>query len=197
MKTRIFPLAAFGILLALGSTWASAQDLGALARASREKKMKVMQERSVRIYSNENMPRRPAGEGQTAAAGMSVAPPSPPAADAGENPPPGAAGTPEATADDQAKTKEYWQGRFKSLRQRLVALTEQQLLAEDELSLLQVQQARELSPDSQGQLETQAKAASAAVEARRQETNKVKKELEELEKEFKVSGTPAEWSKTD
>ena len=80
---------------------------------------------------------------------------------------------------------------------RLASMEEQQRLAEDELSLLQVQQARELSPDEQGQLESNAKTASATLEARRAETAKARKELEDLEKEFKASGAPADWSKTD
>ena len=74
MKTRIFLLAAFGISWLLGSNLASAQTLGDLARATRDKRMKVMQQKSVRIWTNDNMPRRPAGEGPTASTGMSPAP---------------------------------------------------------------------------------------------------------------------------
>ena len=190
MKTRIFLLAAFGISWLLGSNLASAQTLGDLARATRDKRMKVMQQKSVRIWTNDNMPRRPASEGPTASTGMSPAPLS--TAEAASEPPP-----PPADSGEEKVTKESWQQRFKSLRMRLASMEEQQRLAEDELSLLQVQQARELSPDTQGQLESNAKAASATLEARRAETAKARKELEDLEKEFKASGAPADWSKTD
>jgi hypothetical protein len=199
MKKGFFLLAAVVLSFSFTAMLANAQDLGGLARESRARKMKVMQERSVRIWSNENMPRRPAGEGPTAAAGISAAPLPPP--DAGVAPaPPDEASAPAPSAaagDDKKRTKEYWQGRFKPIRQHLADMEEQQRLVEDELSLLQIQRARELSFDVQGQLEAQIKAATANVEARRAETAKVRKELEETEKEFKDSGAPADWAKTD
>jgi hypothetical protein len=198
MKRGFFLFAAIAVLLSLNATLGSAQDLGELARESRARRMKVMQERSVRIWSNDNMPRRPAGEGPTAAAGISAAPVPP--GEAASASPPDTAISPSPSAGaggDKKRTQEYWQGRFKPARQRLADLEEQQRLVEDELSLLEIQRARELSFDVQGQLESQIKAASANVEARRAETAKARRELEEIEKEFKESGAPADWGKTD
>jgi len=196
MRIRLTSFVLFAILLTFVSSVASAQNLADLARASREKKMKVMKQQSVRIYTNDNMPRRPANEGATAAAGMSVSPPS----STGESVPPSSPDittAPAGAEEDERQTKEFWQGRFKTLRQRLADTEELQRLAEDELSLLQIQQARELSPDPQGGLEAKVKAARAEVEAKRLQIAKLRKELEELEKEFKDSGAPTEWSKTD
>jgi hypothetical protein len=63
--------------------------------------------------------------------------------------------------------------------------------------LLQIQQARELSPDAKSDLDAQVKAKSAEVESKRAQTAKAQKALEDLEKDFKESGAPEDWSKTD
>jgi hypothetical protein len=187
MKTRLLLLAALGAALILTMSLVFAQSLGDFARAERAKKAKEIK-KSVRVFTNDTLPRRPPGEGPTAASSMSEAPPieSPPASTASETP-----------GGDKQKTQEYWQGQFKSARQKLADDEGQQRLAEDELSLLQIQQARELSPDTQSQLEAQVKSKTAEVEAKRAGTAKSRKALEDLEKEFKESGAPADWSKTE
>jgi hypothetical protein len=187
MKTRLLLLAALGAALILTMSLVFAQSLGDFARAERAKKAKETK-KSVRVFTNDNLPKRPPGEGPTAASSMSAPPPI-------ESAP--APTTPGAEGTDKQKTQDYWQGQFKSIRQRLADDEGQQRLAEDELSLLQIQQARELSPDVQSQLETQIKSKTAEVEAKRAETAKTRKELEDLEKEFKESGAPADWSKTE
>jgi hypothetical protein len=103
----------------------------------------------------------------------------------------------EAKPEDKQKTRDYWQGRFRTARQRIADAEELQRLSEDELSLLQIQQARELSPDVQSNLAVQLKAKNAELEDRRAQTAKARKALEDLEKDFKESGAPEDWSKTD
>lgn len=187
MKKQLLLLAALGAALILTVSLVFAQSLGDFARAERAKKAKEIK-KSVRAFTNDNLPRRPPGEGPTAASSMSEAPPieSAPASTA-----------PEAQGSDKQKTQEYWQGQFKPARQKLADDEQQQRLVEDELSLLQIQQARELSPDTQSQLEAQIKSKTAEVEAKRAETAKSRKALEDLEKEFKESSAPADWSKTE
>jgi hypothetical protein len=121
----------------------------------------------------------------------------PPADQAPSMPPPSAPAAAEEPGGDKQRTREYWQEQFKPLRAKLAADEQVQRLVEDELSLLQIQQARELSPGVQSQLEAQVKAKTAEVEAKRAETAKSRKELADLEQEFKESGAPADWSKTD
>ncbi len=197
MANRLAQGIAVWLFLSVFSSMASAQDLADVARASRANRMKVMQDRSVRIWTNDNIPKAPAA-GPTAATGMAAVPPPPSEADALPASEMSGAPASAASADaDKQKTREYWQQRFKSVKQRLDDMLEQQRLAEDELSLLQVQQARELSPSIRSQLAAKVKAASAEAEAKRLETAKVRKELEELEKEFEESGAPPDWKKTD
>jgi hypothetical protein len=189
MKKRLLFLFGFGAALMFATSLVLAQSLGDLARAERAKRAKEAK-KPVKVITNDNLPPRPPGEGLTAASSMSAAPP------AEQAPAMPAASAPEAPGADKQKTRDYWQAQFKPLRAKLAADEEQQSLVEDELSLLQIQQARELSTDVQSQLEAQVKAKTAEVEAKRAETAKSRKELDDLEKEFKESGAPADWSKT-
>lgn len=193
MRASIAFLVFCGFAVGLSTPFASPQNLGDVARASREKRLKTMQERSVRIWTNDNLPKRPPSEGPTAAAGMSAAPPAQPQQATAASPP-GGATTP---AEDKKKSREFWQQEFNAARQKLAADQDQQQLAEDELNLLQIQQARELSPDRQPELDAQVKAKTADVEAKRAQTAKAKKEIEDLEKEFKESGAPPDWGKSE
>jgi hypothetical protein len=193
MRKRLLILVGLSTALMFAASLVLAQSLGDLARAERAKRAKEGK-KPVKVITNDNLPPRPPGEGPTAASSMSAAPPpaqtpSMPAASAPEGP--------EASGADKQKTREYWQAQFKPLRAKLAADEEQQSLVEDELSLLQIQEARELSPDVKSQLEAQIKAKSAEVEEKRAVTAKDRKELDELEEEFKESGAPAEWSKAD
>jgi hypothetical protein len=186
------------LMLAGGVSLARAQSLGDVARESREKRQKVMQQKSVRTWNNENIPKAPPSSGPTAAAGMSDAPPSAPGAPAetsAEAAAP-ASSTPDAGADKK-KSREYWQQQFKLARGKFAADEEQQRLSEDELSLLQIQQARELAPETQTQLESAVKAKTAEIEAKRAQTAKTRKALDELQKEFRESGAPPDWAKTE
>ncbi|MBZ5543155.1 MAG: hypothetical protein LAO07_05685 [Acidobacteriia bacterium] len=193
MKKRLLLWVGVSAALMLAASLIFAQSLGDLARAERAKREKEGK-KPVKVITNDNLPPRPPGEGLTAASSMSAMPP---AEEVSPTPPEPASPATEAAGGDKEKTPEYWQEQFKSLRKTLTDDEEQQRLAEDELSLLQLQQARELSPDVQGQLEAQVKSKTAEVEAKREETAKTRKDMDDLEKEFKDSGAPADWSKTD
>ena len=209
MKTKILILAAVGLILMLVASLAAAQSLGDVARQERQKRAKETK-KPVKVVTNEDFPAPPPAEEAKPAAPSSASEETPaesaeqPAAQPTEQPaaqstaeeaaPPTAE---EAKPEDKQKTRDYWQGRFRAAKQRIADAEELQRLAEDELSLLQIQQARELSPDGQADLEARVKAKSAELETRRTTTAKARKALENLEKEFKESGAPTDWSKTD
>lgn len=195
MKRQKLILAGAALIALLFASLAVAQDLGDLARQEKAKRAKQTK-KPAKVYTNENMPARPPGEGPTAAAYISPdAPPdqAPPAT----VPIPGA---PEIKPDEKPEkqgSKELWQGRFKAAKQQITGAEAGQSLSEDELSLLQIQQAREFDPDTLRDLETKIKDKTADVEAKRTQTDKAKKALEALQKEFKESGAPADWGKTE
>jgi len=208
MKTKVLILAAVGLILMLVGSLA-AQSLGDVARQERQKRAKETK-KPVKVITSDDFPAPPPAEEAKPAAPSSASEETPaesaeqPAAQPTEQPaaqttaeeaaPPAAE---EAKPEHKQKTRDYWQGRFRAAKQRIVDAEELQRLAEDELSLLQIQQARELSPDGQADLEARVKAKQAELETRRATTAKARKALEDLEKEFKDSGAPTDWSKTD
>ena len=208
MKTKVLILAAVGLILMLVGSLA-AQSLGDVARQERQKRAKETK-KPVKVITSDDFPAPPPAEEAKPAAPSSASEETPaesaeqPAAQPTEQPaaqttaeeaaPPAAE---EAKPEHKQKTRDYWQGRFRAAKQRIVDAEELQRLAEDELSLLQIQQARELSPDGQADLEARVKAKNAELETRRATTAKARKALENLEKEFKESGAPTDWSKTD
>lgn len=190
MKTKILILTAVGLTLMFVTSSAAAQSLGDVARQEREKRAKETK-KPVKVVTNEDFPTPPPAESAASEtpASESAKPPAEetPAAPAAE----------ESKPEDKQKTRDYWQGRFRTAKQKIADAEEMQRLTEDELSLLQIQQARELSPDTQSDLEAQVKAKQAELGTRRATTAKARKALEDLEKEFKESGAPEDWSKTD
>ncbi len=111
-----------------------------------------------------------------------------------------AEGTPEGGKEesgDKKKTKEYWQAKFQAARAQLAKAQENQQLAEDELNLLLVQQARELDPTVQSEVAEKIAAKKADLETKRAATDRAQKALDALEKAFKDSGAPEDWSKTE
>ena len=183
-------MGAAGLTLMLMASLATAQSLGDLARQERERRAKETK-KPVKVVTSDDFPAAPPAEETKPAEQPAAEPAAPP----GETP---AAPQPEEPkSEDKQKTRDYWQGRFRTARQRIAEAEEVQRLSEDELSLLQIQQAQELNPDAQSSLEAQVKAKKAELEERRAQTAKALKALEDLEKDFKESGAPEDWSKTD
>ena len=181
------------------------ESLGDLARQVREQRAKAPQ-KPVRVITNDDLPARPQGaEGPSVAAQM----PENPAGGEKPNPAEAAAkpASPESpqekpgaqpeSPEGKVKDYEYWQGKFKEARKTLARAKEEQQLAEDELNLLQIQQARELGPDAKDELGTRAHNKELEVAAEQAATDKAQKALDDLEQEFSDSGAPEEWSKTD
>jgi hypothetical protein len=99
--------------------------------------------------------------------------------------------------DNSPKTREYWQEKFKAARQDLAKAKELQQLSEDELNLLQIQQVREIDPVAKADLTAKVQAKQSEVGLNTAATDAAQNALDDLEKEFKASGAPDDWSQTD
>jgi hypothetical protein len=175
------------------------ESLGNLARQLREQREKEGK-KPVKVFTNDNLPPPPAWEKAPTAV------PGPPEAPAGEkaNPAQPAANPPEPVEPkssvgpevpgDKVKTRDYWQARFKQARAKLAEAREQEQLADDELNLLQIQQARELDPNVRQDLDAKMRDKQAEVDSKRAATDAAQKALTDLENEFKESGAPDDWS---
>ena len=103
----------------------------------------------------------------------------------------------ENPEEDKTGTREYWQARFRSARARLADAQERQRLAEDELNLLQIQDARELDPNVKAELAEKIKAKQGEIAQRLAATKEAQKALDDLQTRFKASGAPDEWSEPE
>jgi hypothetical protein len=201
MKLRRFFVILLAAIVVLAGSLAAAQSLGDLARKQREEREKQTQ-KPAKVLTNEDVATTKTSEGPTAAAGMSEEPQSPGEETATAPPetstePSEPAQPGEESAADKMKTRDYWQGAFKAAKAKIAAAEEVQRLSEDELGLLQLQRARELSSTTQAELDTSIQSKSAEVESKRAETTKAKEALDKLQKEFDDSGAPADWAQTD
>jgi hypothetical protein len=177
----------------------SAQSLGDVARKVRKEHeaRETRGEVPVHVFTNDDIARMPpiailesSHEGDT----KPPAPSQPSAATGGESAVWPAAAQPGITKGEESeKSKAYWQARFKAARTLLAHAKDEQTLVEDELRLLQIQQARELNPDRSRKLNGQIDASTVTLETKRDATRKARGALEKLEKEFKDRGAPQKW----
>jgi hypothetical protein len=208
----IIRICAFSFVVAITSLpllAAPQQSLGDLARQLRQQQPKAGQ-KTTTVYTNDNLPARPPDETRAAASGMSSTPAisssdkaqaepdsSRAATETSKAPERGQAANEPEKPENKKGTKEYWQSRFKSARARLADAEERQQLAEDELNLLQIQDAREIDPTAKAELADKIKAKENEVSGSRAATAEAQKTLLDLENEFKASGAPDEWSETE
>ncbi len=209
MKIRICVFSFVIVISSLPLLAAPQQSLGDIARQLRQQQLKAGL-KTTTVYSNDNLPARPPDETRAAASGTSSTPAtsssekaqaepdsSHTATEASTAPEAGQAASEPEKAESKQGTKEYWQSRFKAARARLADAEERQQLAEDELNLLQIQDARELNPTTKAELADKIKAKQDEVSGSRAATEEAKKALEDLENEFKASGAPDEWSEAE
>lgn len=196
MKRGKLTLLSVLVLLAAGLAVAAEQSLGDMARQIRQERSKETR-KTVKSYTNDNMPPPAPWE--------EVAPPadttkSAPRTEA-ESKPTGPAAQPAQPAaeqsDNKKRTQEYWQDKFSTTRRELAEAESAQRLAQDELSLLQIQQARELDPEIQSQVAAKIQAKQADLTAIQARVDVAQKALDDLQKEFDASGAPAEWSQAE
>jgi hypothetical protein len=209
MRTRICAFSFVVAITSLPLLAAPQQSLGDLARQLRQQQLKAGR-KATRVYTNDNLPARPPDETRAAASGKSSTPAinSSDKAKAEPDSSHATGETSKATETGQAanepqkpenekKTREYWQSRFKSARARLADTQERQQLAEDELNLLQIQEVRELNADAKTELADKVKAKTDEVSQARAATEEARKALQDLQDEFQASGAPEEWSETE
>jgi hypothetical protein len=94
-------------------------------------------------------------------------------------------------------SKEYWARRFKAARAAMAQAEKQQQLCQDELSLLQSQQAHDIGTPSATAANAQIAEKQSELESAQAVTEQAKKNLADLEQEFEASGAPADWAKPD
>ena len=201
MKMRRFFVVLLGAIIVLAGSMAAAQSLGDVARKQRQQREKQTQKPG-KVFTNADVETRKTSEGPTAAAAMAEEPKSPDdetlrtISETGNKPSELAEPREESPAE-KMKTREYWQSAFKAAKEKIAAAEEVQRLVEDELGLLRIQRATELSPTAQDDLDARIRSKSAEVDSKRADTTKAKQALEKLEKDFADSGAPADWSKTE
>jgi hypothetical protein len=175
------------------------ESLGNVARQLREQKDSNPR-KATKVFTNDNLPEPKPGEAISSLP-LPPEPSSSPSKSAVK-----AAGPPstEQTADkphepveDKVKTRDYWQDRFKAARRDVAKAKELQQLSEDELNLLQIQQVRELDSMAKQDLTNKVQAKQSEVDVNNAATEAAQKALNDLDKEFKDSGAPDDWSQTD
>lgn len=92
---------------------------------------------------------------------------------------------------------QYWRLRFKAAREAVARAQEEQQLTEDELALLQSQQAHEMGTAAAPEAAPKIADKQAEVESKRAATVKAQQQLDSLEQDFEHSGAPEEWSQPE
>jgi len=95
------------------------------------------------------------------------------------------------------KSKEYWQAKFRAARANLAQAEEAQKLVQDEIDLLKMRQVQEPSAEAQTEINGKLAARQTEMETAAATTDKAKRALDDLKKEFDESGAPPEWSETE
>jgi len=166
-------------------------SLGDLARQQRAKRMKVMQEKSVRVWTNDNMPARPVSGGGVSVAGqMSPQAPSEPTA-------PAASAETAASGEESASgehDESYYRKRFSELQARKET-------HERQLSVLRQKQAQDQlqyysDPNKTLQQEysrSDINKAADEVTKKQQEITDDQKAIDDLRDQLRREGHPAGW----
>lgn len=186
MKTRV-------LLLSLVVFWtpslllaqSSGTSLGDLARKERAEQMKIKMARSVRVWNNDNMPRRPAGEGPTAAGGMSAAPVVTLPVEA----PPS-----EPAAGSSAHDEKYYRDRMAALRENLELHKSQLAVLEQKQSQGQTQYFSDPNKTLQEEFSrSELNKRNDEISKKQEEIAKDEKAIEDLQDQLRREGKPAGW----
>jgi hypothetical protein len=92
-------------------------------------------------------------------------------------------------------SEEYWRRRFQAARETLARAREQRQLAEDELRLLQSQQAHDWGTPAGATLTPKIADKQSELESKQADEAQAQQELDSLESAFRQSGALEEWSK--
>ena len=167
-------------------------SLGDMARQERAKRMKAMQEKSVRIWTNDNMPARPASGG-----GVSVAGQMSPQASSQEPTAP-AASAETAAGSEESASGEHDESYY---RKRMSELQARQETHERQLSVLQQKQSQNQmqyynDPNKTLQQEysrSDINKAGDEVTKKQQEITDDQKAIDDLRDQLRREGHPAGW----
>ena len=172
---------------------ALSQSLGEIARQARAERAKQNQQ-VVKVYTNDNLPQVADAESVTSspskqnATSLSANPqpaaPKSSISNAPEKEKRAKSDARQATSATNPSPADRLQSQIKAARAALAHATEEQRLVEDELSLLQMQQARDLNPGHSKELRDQVKAKETETAAKRAETEKARQALDQLEEEY-------------
>jgi hypothetical protein len=196
MNSKRLTLASLLMFLIAGGTMAAEQSLAEAARQAKQQRAKETK-KVVKVFTNDNLPAPAPWETVTPSPVIAK---SKPESEAGPEQAGSAVKSSERAAEkseDKRKTKEYWQGEFTAARSKLASAESALSLAQDELSLLQIQQAREIAPDVQSQVATKIAAKQSEIATLQSQVEKARQALDNLQKEFDASGAPAEWGQTE
>jgi hypothetical protein len=91
-------------------------------------------------------------------------------------------------------TEAYWQAKLDRAREQLETTKEQEKLAQDELSLLKIQQIRTLDPNSQAGLAAAVSAKQGEVTSAQQAVQQAQKQLDDVQQAMEHSGAPPDES---
>jgi hypothetical protein len=173
------------------------ESLGDVARQLRDQHDKGAR-KATKVFTNDNLPEPKPGEAiSIQATNPDTAAKPAHASSQPATPPSETTGKPPESPVGKDKTRDYWQGKFKAARLDVAKAKEQQQLAEDELNLLQIQQAREMDTTGKADLTAKVQAKQSEVDTNKATTDAAQKVLDGLEKDFKASGAPDDWSQTD
>jgi hypothetical protein len=198
--TRLFTILTLGTALPLCAQSQPQPSLGEVARQLREQHDKNAKTAS-KVFTNDNLPAPAPWE----AVNSQVAQPSKgekPSAPAEMTAEPAKPLSPQETTNQKPdsappKTREDWQAKFKAAHQDLSNAEKMQQLSEDELNLLEIQQTQQIDPGAKAELADKVQSKQAEVDTHKAATEAAQKALADLEKEFKASGAPDDWSQTD
>jgi DNA repair exonuclease SbcCD ATPase subunit len=173
------------LLLVLAASPCPAQSLGEIARELRQQKKESKQ--PVKVFTNDNLPPPSPWEPVT----MGSSPSTVKAEKELQEQPAGGQENkeievPPEKKDGKKESTEELEAQLKTARQELASAQEQQQLSEDELNLLQLQQAREGGLDSElhAQIQEKIDAKQTEVETKRAVTAKAQEKVDEIAKKL-------------
>jgi len=198
-NTLLLTLLLLSVALPLFARPQQEEPLGNVARQLREQKENDTR-KATKVFTNDNLPAPKPGEAISSLPLPPETPSSPGKSASKPTEPPSAeetGSTPHESEEDKVKTRDYWQEKFKAARLDVAKAKEHQQLSEDELNLLQIQQVRELDSMAKEDLTKKVQAKQSEVETNEAATDGAQKALEDLNKKFKDSEAPDDWSQTE
>jgi hypothetical protein len=185
--TLLFTILVFAAAIPLHAQTPQQESLGDLARQVRAQQDKSPK-KATKVFTNDNLPAAKPGEAVSS---------SPPPPESKSSEPQETDSSSSESKGEGIHTKDYWQAKFKAAREDVAKAKAAEQLSDDELNLLQIQQAREIDPTTKADLTNKVQAKQSDVDLLKATTAAAQKALDDLEKSFKDSGAPEDWSKTD